>query len=267
MQIIRVIKRMQPVIFKRLMDAVSFRLIPWLTGQNYAPDVYITNAFYLNWRHLSGSMRLAVPYVGGRCVDVGAGTAPYQKLVSPYTSEYIVADYADTRKSMFAREEGVFVEADAMNLPFESATMDTVLLTQVLEHVADPKKALGEARRILREEGVLIISVPFIYQAHAEPYDFWRFSEYGLRHLIAEEGFEIAEFHYQGYIGTALVSIWNGFLWQAASRYKPLRNTVFLPFLLITFVFNNGIGRMLDCIKISSYSPNFFVICKKKLHG
>lgn len=255
------------MIFKRLMEAVSYRLIPWLTGQNNAPDVYITNAFYLNWRHLSQSMRLAVRYVGGKCVDIGAGTAPYHKLVAPHTSEYIIADYADTRKSMFSREHGIFVEADAMNLPFESATMDTVLLTQVLEHVIDPKKALEEAWRVLREDGVLILSVPFMYQAHAEPYDFWRFSEYGLRHLIAEEGFEIAEFHYQGYIGTALVSIWNGFLWQASSRYKVLRNTIFLPFLLVAFICNNILGRVLDRVKISSYSPNFFVICIKKLHG
>lgn len=255
------------MIFERLMEVVSYRLIPYFTGQNNAPDVYITNAFYLNWRHLSGSMRIALPYVRGRCVDVGAGTAPYQKFVVPYTSEYIVADYADTRKSMFSREEGVFVQADVMNLPFDNATMDTVLLTQVLEHVIDPKKALRETQRILREEGVLILSAPFIYQAHAEPYDFWRFSEYGLQHLITQEGFEIIEFHHQGYIGTALVSIWNGFLWQAASRCKALRNTILLPILLTIFVGNNIIGRLLDCAKIPSYSPNFFVICKKKSHG
>lgn len=255
------------MIFKRMMDTVSYRLIPSLTGQNNAPNVYMTNAFYLNWHHLSMSMKRALPYIKGRCVDIGAGIAPYQKLISPHTTEYIITDYADTRKSMFAHENGTFVQADAMNLPFENATMDTVLLTQVLEHIIDPKKALVEAWRILHEEGVLILSVPFIYQAHAEPYDFWRFSEYGLRNLISDQGFEIAEFHYQGYIGTTLISILNGFLWQVSSQYKVLRNTIFLPILLITFICFNGIGRLLDSIKITSYSPNFFVICKKKSNG
>lgn len=255
------------MIFKGLMETVSYRLIPWLTGDAHAPDVYITNAFYLNWRHLGRSIRSIVPHIRGRCIDVGAGSAPYEKILAPHTREYIVADRSDTRTAMFARESSTFVEADVCELPFESGSADTVLLTQVLEHVTDPERALGEIYRVLGPEGKLILSVPFIYHAHAEPYDYWRFSEYGIRTLVDKHGFEVLEFHYQGYVGTALMCIWNGFLWQAASRHKMLRNTVLLPFLLIAFSLSNLLGRALDTFRFRAFSPNFLLVCQKRSDG
>ena len=249
-----------------VLNWISFVLIPSLTGQKHAPNVYITNAFYLNWRQLSNSMKAALPYLRGRCVDVGAGTAPYQQMVSQRVDEYIVADYSDTRQSMFARENSQFIEADVLNLPFEDQSMDSVLFTQVLEHVTQPARALDEIRRILKKEGVLIISVPFIFQAHAEPYDYWRFSEYGIRRLILEREFEILEFHYQGYFGTSVMSMLNGYIWQLSSKQKWIRNFLLLPFILLIFVMNNILGMLMDKIPLKAYSPNFFLICKKISH-
>lgn len=247
-----------------LNEYISYKLIPFLTGDNHAPDVYLTNSAYLNWYHLGRSIRAIIPHIQGRCIDIGAGKAPYAKILAPYSREYIVADRSDTRSAMFARERSAFVEADVCDLPFESASADTVLLTQVLEHVANPEQALNEIYRVLRSEGKLILSVPFIYHAHAEPYDYWRFSEHGIRALVKKHGFEVLEFYYQGYIGTTIVSIWNGFLWQAASRNKLMRNTVLLPLLLISFTLFNLLGRFLDTVKIRAFSPNFLLVCQKK---
>lgn len=248
---------------KTLMDTISFTLIPFLTGEKKAPNVYISNAFFLNWHQLSKSIQSTQPYLKGKCIDLGAGTAPYQNFISQYVDAYTVADYEDTRNTMFSQANSDFVQADALNLPFQDASIDTLLFTQVLEHVEDPNRALDEIHRVIKQDGILIISVPFIYQAHAEPYDFWRFSEHGIKKMLTDKNFQIEVFHYQGYLGTTLISILNGFLWQLSSRNKLLRNTLLLPILLLLFTFNNILGLLLDTIKMRAYSPNFFIIAKK----
>jgi 2-polyprenyl-3-methyl-5-hydroxy-6-metoxy-1,4-benzoquinol methylase len=81
----------------------------------------------------------------------------------------------------------------ATELPFKDASYDTVLVTQVIEHVADHQALLREAFRVLRRDGVLILSGPMYWPLHLEPNDFFGFTEHGLRFLMKRSGFaEIA---------------------------------------------------------------------------
>jgi SAM-dependent methyltransferase len=209
-------------------------------------------------------MKKALPYLQGQCLDIGAGAAPYQEMIHKQVDHYTIADYKDTRSSMFAQDLGDFVEADVLDLPFAQESIDTVIFTQVLEHVKNPNLALKQIHLVLKESGILVISVPFIFQAHAEPHDYWRFSEHGIRQLLEEQNFSIKEFHYQGYLGTTLISILNGFIWQLLSKNKFIRNILLLPLMLILFSINNIIGLFLDLIKLNAYSPNFFIIAQKE---
>ena len=76
------------------------------------------------------------------------------------------------------------VVADAADLPFKSGAVDAVIMCEVLEHLADPRQAIGEAVRALRAGGVLCGSVPFLFPVHGDPYDFYRYTEQGLRTLL-----------------------------------------------------------------------------------
>ncbi|WP_373036551.1 class I SAM-dependent methyltransferase [Sulfurimonas sp.] len=248
----------------KLLSFISYKIIPFLTGERHAPDVYITNAFYLNWRQLSKSMKNALPYLKGNCIDVGAGTAPYQDMISKKVDRYTVADHTDTRASMFALASSEFVEADVLDLPFEDESADTIIFTQVLEHVSDPNLALDQITRVLKTDGILVISVPFIFQAHAQPHDYWRFSQRGIKKLLQDRNYEIKLFHYQGYLGTALINILNGFIWELSSKNKLIRNFILLPVLLVLFSINNIFGLVMDLIKLQAYSPNFFIVAQKK---
>lgn len=122
---------------------------------------------------------------------------------------------------------------------------------------------MNEIKRVLKLNGILILSVPFIYQAHATPYDF-RFSEYGLKKICEDNNFEILEFHYQGYFGTTIFSIINGFIWELFSKKKWIRNTIGLPIIIVIFIINNIIGLLLDQIKLKNFTPNFWLILKSK---
>ncbi len=242
---------------------ISYKAIPFLTGENKAPEVYITNVFYLNWQQLKASIIKSLPYIKGICLDIGSGNSPYKKYIVGPADKYIAVDNENTNKYMFKNANEKFINADIKKLPFDDGFADTILLTQVLEHIDEPFIAIAEISRVLKKDGILILSVPFMFQAHGMPYDYFRFSEYASRKILSDNNFETLEFHYQGYFGTAIISMINGFIWTIASKSKTLRNFVLLPVLLLLFAFNNIAGLMLDVIKSKEFCPNFWIIAKK----
>jgi SAM-dependent methyltransferase len=76
--------------------------------------------------------------------------------------------------------------------------VDTVLCTQVIEHVRDPQSLLRESARVLRVGGHLILSAPLMNVVHEPPYDYFRFTPYGLRLLFENAGFEVVCIRHQG---------------------------------------------------------------------
>ncbi len=75
------------------------------------------------------------------------------------------------------------------SLPFEDKSIDVVTLSNVLEHVAEPKFFLQECSRVLKKGGVLLGAVPFIAKVHQRPYDYFRYTDIALNHMLKEAGF------------------------------------------------------------------------------
>ena len=117
----------------------------------------------------------------GPVLDVGGASAPFRTWFPRIQSLDISPD----------RGADIIGDAHDMHM-IADASYDVVLCTSVLEHCIDPKKVLGEIRRILKNDGRLILSVPFIFPIHDAPHDYWRFTKFGLYHLL--EDFEIEEF-------------------------------------------------------------------------
>jgi len=82
------------------------------------------------------------------------------------------------------------IVASADSIPFESSSVDFILSAQMLEHVTNPKLCLDEMWRVLKCDGLLLITVPFLGETHSEPNDFWRFTNFGLELVLQESGFE-----------------------------------------------------------------------------
>jgi SAM-dependent methyltransferase len=89
--------------------------------------------------------------------------------------------------------EKIDVFYDGNAFPFEDSSFDSIISNQVLEHVFNPDKHLSEIRRVLKTGGKILISVPFLWDEHEQPYDYARYSSFGLRHLLEINGFEIIE--------------------------------------------------------------------------
>lgn len=122
---------------------------------------------------------------GAEVLDVGAGDAPYRELFAAH--RYRTSDWAGTTH---APEGGVDIVAPAHDLPLEPGSLDAVVCTQVLEHVAEPGAALAEFRRVLRPDGWLFLTTPFVWYLHELPHDYYRYTPYGLRHLLEGAGFD-----------------------------------------------------------------------------
>jgi SAM-dependent methyltransferase len=96
-------------------------------------------------------------------------------------------------------------------IPVEDGHADVVLSTQALEHVDDPRFYLAECRRVLRQEGRLILTTHGAWRYHPDPVDYWRWTSAGLRKILMESGFSIV--HFRGVMGPASTALQ---LWQDA---------------------------------------------------
>lgn len=76
------------------------------------------------------------------------------------------------------------IVGDAQEMPFADATYNTILCTEVLEHIPDPQKAVDEMYRVLKPGGTLILTTRFLFPVHDAPGDYWRFTPYGLQALF-----------------------------------------------------------------------------------
>ncbi|MFT4824039.1 MAG: SAM-dependent methyltransferase [Halioglobus sp.] len=126
-----------------------------------------------------------IPMYRGILYDLGAGEAHYKNFFLQYASEYVAVDWGGSSHSTKS-----YVNADLNKpLPIESGVADTVVSISVIEHLCEPQTMLNEAFRILKPGGAMILQVPWQWRIHEEPYDFFRYTPYGLKHLLSKAGF------------------------------------------------------------------------------
>ena len=143
-----------------------------------------TNPFYFARRGLYQAVRQFSTVLNGRLLDVGCGSKPYRTLLS--TTEYIGLEIKDGHPCA-----DVFY--DGKRFPFNDGHFDTVLTCQVLEHVFNPDEFLSEINRVLVPEGLLLLTVPFLWDEHEQPVDYARYSSFGVKHLVEKNGFCVIE--------------------------------------------------------------------------
>tara|TARA_B100000768_G_scaffold180850_1_gene201916 strand:+ start:1829 stop:2563 length:735 start_codon:yes stop_codon:yes gene_type:complete len=120
-------------------------------------------------------------------LDVGCGLRPYESCFP--TGSYVGVDIEQSGRSIGMKLPDYFY--DGQVFPFADSSFDGVISTQVLEHVPNARSILTEMNRVINHGGLLIISLPFVWPEHEEPYDFCRFTSFGITELLKSSGFEI----------------------------------------------------------------------------
>lgn len=155
------------------------------------------------------------------------------------------------------------IVADGARLPLRCASVDTVICTETLEHVAHPQEMVRECARVLRPGGTLIISVPFMYRLHSRPDDFWRFTEYGARMVVTEAGLEIVALQPLGRFFTLLCDIIKqGISEIPIAALRWLVGLFFVPWATLLVVLESaGLGE--HSLASSSFSTGYAILAVK----
>jgi SAM-dependent methyltransferase len=148
----------------------------------------------------------------GRFLDAGCGTQPFRAVVEGQVTRYLTLDVE-------ARTDGVDYIADLEDMNVvPDASVDTVLCSEVLEHVPHPDRAVGEIARVLKPGGTLVITVPFMARLHEEPHDYFRYTRHGLRRLLGDAGFDLDDIAETGslfsFLGHQLSVLLLGLTWH-----------------------------------------------------
>lgn len=128
--------------------------------------------------------KAAAEHARGRLLDAGAGRMAYRKMLEEFAESYEGLDMADSTGRLDHM-------ADLQKTGLPDAMYDTVFCTQVLQHLPEPEAAVREMARVLKPGGKAIISVPHLVWMHNEPHDYWRFTKYGMGHLLEKAGMRV----------------------------------------------------------------------------
>ena len=185
------------------------------------------NPFFLARRGLWQEIRAASRLLAGDLLDVGCGTKPYQRLFAVRSYTGLEFDTPAARKRDVAD-----AYYDGSAFPFGVRQFDSVLCNQVLEHVFKPEDFLREIHRVLKPGGKLLLTVPFIWDEHEQPYDFARYTSFGLRAMLERNGFRIERQEKILADASVLFQLTNAYLFKVTET-----RFVVLKLLLRVFVF------------------------------
>ena len=198
------------------------------------------NPFYFARRGLVRHIIALASNVYGKVLDVGCGQKPYKNLFS--VVEYIGLEL-DTKENRQEKKADIFY--DGRIFPFTDNEFDSVITNQVLEHVFNPDNFLREINRVLKPKGKLFITVPFIWDEHEQPLDYFRYSSFGIKLILEKNGFEILEQKKSVNDLRVIFQLLNGYIYK-----KIVTKNIYLN-LLITMILIapiNLIGELLGRI-------------------
>ncbi|MBI2446480.1 MAG: methyltransferase domain-containing protein [Parcubacteria group bacterium] len=187
-------------------------------------------------------------HVGGRVLDLGAGSAKYKEMILQKASKYRSCDAV--------KGKNIDDICDVLNLQYPPESFDTIISTQVMEHVSNPYQMATEIYKVLKPGGKVIVTVPFLIPMHSDPDDYFRFTASGLSEIFKQSGFAIIESgHYGGFF--MVLSEIIHFSWFNPYKHKSSR--------LMNFI--EKTAKFLDKIfAAKTIYANSFVVAQKPLN-
>jgi SAM-dependent methyltransferase len=131
----------------------------------------------------------------GSLLDLGCGHAPFYQMYRDQITECTCVDWENS-----VHKNELLDMSQDLNRPLDlpSGSFDTVLLTDVLEHISRPWVLFSEIGRVLRPGGKVIVGVPFFYWLHEEPFDFYRYTEHAIRSLCETNSLSVVSLNSYG---------------------------------------------------------------------
>lgn len=190
----------------------------------------------------------------GRLLDLGCGRAPLYEAYRPHVSSVICADWT--------AGEHVDLRCDlSCFLPFADERFDTIVLSDVLEHVPNPELLWTEMARVLAPAGKILMNVPFYYAVHEHPHDYYRYTNFALQRFVSMSQLHLLEIRTTGGLVEVVADLFAKVL--ARLPFAGVGLSSFLQWL----VWHCGQSRVGSRIANSSsraFPLGYFLVAQKK---
>ncbi|HEY6177609.1 MAG TPA: class I SAM-dependent methyltransferase [Kofleriaceae bacterium] len=208
-------------------------------------DLLLRTYTFIPRKILRNAVREFGTQLGGNLLDVGCGSQQYRQYL--HCDQYFGIEWSADKRPP--------VVADVTQIPFRDRAFDSALCTEVLEHLPEPGNCLEEIHRVVKPGGSVFFTVPMTVHTHSEPYDFYRYTEYGLRYLLKKHGFEITTLRRLGGVVSVMASRGINLACEAASdrldkgALRRLRHLLLLPLSAGGSLALYGLSRLMDGIE------------------
>jgi SAM-dependent methyltransferase len=196
-------------------------------------------------------------YAKGKLLDLGCGKVPLYGAYKEYVTDNICVDWENT----LHKNEYLDFECDlTKDLPFDDNEFDTVILSDVLEHIPQPEKLWKEMYRILSKDGKLILNVPFYYWIHEQPHDYYRYTEFALKRFVDETGLTLVNLECIGGSPEILADILAKHV-----NFLPLIGptlAIFIQYVIATFI-KTALGKKISVKTSKSFPYGYFLVAEK----
>ncbi|HLP44243.1 MAG TPA: class I SAM-dependent methyltransferase [Candidatus Nanoarchaeia archaeon] len=192
--------------------------------------------------------------ITGRVLDIGAGSySRYQNLFK--FTEYVRMDIAPGK--------GVDAVGTIESIPFPDNSFDSIVCTQVIGDVFDLEKAFAEIKRVLKPNGVALITESLLDPLHDEPHDFWRFTEHSLRALSIRAGFTVETVEKRGGFFSIMAQLKARYMIEFFHANRWFLGRLMSPLLKIEGMFARFLDRIDPTQANKSFTHGYILIIRK----
>ncbi|MGK6350747.1 class I SAM-dependent methyltransferase [Parapedobacter sp. DT-150] len=205
---------------KRIYNKSLFQ--PTFFGLLFNPFFIIRAGLYQGISRFSSHMQ-------GRLLDFGCGSKPYKSLFN--VTEYIGTDIEISGHDHHNEEIDVYY--DGKTLPFDDNAFDSIFSSEVFEHIFNLPEILAELHRVLKPGGRMLVTLPFVWDEHEIPYDYARYTSFGIRHLLEQSGFTLLESHKTTNYVATVCQMWIAYIYQHIFPKNKTIRIALTPFFIM----------------------------------
>ncbi|MFN8243099.1 MAG: class I SAM-dependent methyltransferase [Ferruginibacter sp.] len=234
--------------------------------QYFKPDDFSPNLFhpyYFIRNGLYNKIRENASFLKGRLLDFGCGSKPYKKYFT--VDEYVGIDFENEGHPHDF--EQIDIIYDGKHIPAPDNSFDSVLTTEVFEHIFNLPHVLQELNRVLKPGGYMLVTCPFVWNEHEVPYDYARYTRFALEDMARQAGFTVEKTDKSGNFITAVTQLrvlyfFQTFYWRLSKFFFTRWLFVFF-FIFIPNVFGKIASSLLP--KNTTLYLNNIVVLRKAI--
>lgn len=225
---------------------------------SYFLGIWINPYFIIRKGLIRGVRKISKIFQGGKLLDVGCGSKPYEKLFN--VDSYVGIDVEISGHNHKRSKIDKFY--DGKNIPFDDKTFDYVFSSEVFEHVLNLDVLLNDINRVLKKDGKLGFTCPFVWDEHEQPYDYLRYTSFSIKNILHKHGFELIELNKSTSYFQTVMQMLSAYIFQHVLPKNKYLKLILTPFFVAPI---NILGILFGLILPRNYDfyHNNIVIAQK----